>query len=198
MSRRLFDFNIRDNDVKTSATTSNSTTNKAACNVYINSKDNPTVEKSQFNPNEPVYPSVNPYATRSLDAACTRDDCGADNVENNSEIDNKFYKVLALSLVEILKDNNFNLITNIFDTTGKIIVDAKSLCKFIAILCNVNDSDITLKYTDKENGCLMKVNPIKTIKYIQVLGQDMNICFNKQYNTLQNEFSISVSKVILF
>lgn len=187
MSRRLFDFNIRDNDVKTSATTSNSTTNKAACNVYINSKDNPTIEKSQFEPNETVYPSVNPYTARSLD-----------NVEKNSEIDNKFYKVLALSLVEILKDNNFNLITNIFDTTGKIIVDAKSLCKFIAILCNVNDSDVTIKYTDKENGCLMKVNPIKTIKYIQVLGQDMNICFNKQYNTLQNEFSISVSKVILF
>lgn len=184
MSRRLFDFNIRDNDVKTSATTSNSTTNKAACNVYINSKE--TVEKSEFNQNEPIYPSVNPYITRSL----------ADNVEN--EIDSKFYKVLALSLVSILKDNNFNLITNIFDQSGKIIVDAKSLCKFIAILCNVNDTDITIKYTDKENGCLVKINPIKTIKYIQVLGQDMNICFNKQYNTLQNEFSISVSKVILF
>lgn len=184
---RLFDFNLDNNNQKTS--NASKVINKANCNVYINTKT-----KSDFNTNQ-VLPNIdeNPYSdlkTRDIQLQNL-------DIKPNDEISNQFYKILAITLIDILKSNNVKLIANLLDLSGKIIIDANALCLCIALICNVDEKTVNLKYIDKETGCTGKIDPIKRVKNIQVNGQDMNICYNKEYNTLQNKFNICLDKIVL-
>lgn len=206
MSRRLFDFNLDNNNMKSA--NANRITNKASCNVYINAKPKHGVIPSTFGtadavqiPQDP-YPTIGENDVGDLNISPYADlrtrDMNIQAAEDKGEhINADFYRVLAISLVNILKDNNVKLLANIIDQSGKIIVDGIALCQFISLLCKVDATKVNLKYEDKEEGCTLKINPIKKVKKIEVNGQDMNICYNKEYNSLQNEFNICLERVII-
>ena len=119
------------------------------------------------------------------------------NDENESEL--KFYKLLSQTLSNILKDNNPKLIINLIDQSGKIIIEAQTLIELIAIKTNSNPQLVNIQYGEVEEiKCnLGKVSPIKNIKNIKIDNENFNLKYNKEYNILQDEFNISLDKVII-
>ena len=117
--------------------------------------------------------------------------------ENDSEL--KFYKLLSQTLSNILKDNNPKLIINLIDQSGKIIIEAQTLIELIAIKTNSNPQLVNIQYGEVEEiKCnLGKVSPIKNIKNIKIDNENFNLKYNKEYNILQDEFNISLDKVII-
>ena len=117
--------------------------------------------------------------------------------ENDSEL--KFYKLLSSTLSNILKDNNPKLIINLIDQSGKIIIEAQTLIELIAIKTNSNPQLVNIQYGEVEEiKCnLGKVSPIKNIKNIKIDNENFNLKYNKEYNILQDEFNISLDKVII-
>ena len=142
--------------------------------------------------NVKLFPSANPYIYQSRSV----------NVETIPEVKfEELYKLLALTFSNILKDNNSKLIANLIDNSGKIIIDATSLIRIIALLCGALDKDIHIEYVnkDKEGGCMAcsKINPIKQIENIKIGYIDFKLGFNDKYNMLCDTFNISLRKCII-
>ena len=121
------------------------------------------------------------------------------NEENNElKNENKFYKLLSTTLSNILKDNNPKLLINLIDQSGKIIIEASTLIELIAIKTNVDSKLVNIQYAEVEEvNCLTKVSPIKNIKNIKIDNETFSLKFNKEYNIIQDEFNISLEKVII-
>ena len=92
------------------------------------------------------------------------------------------------------------MIANIIDNSGKIIVEATSLVKIIALICNTLESEIHIEYVvNKEGGCTActKINPIKRIENIKIGYVDFKLGYNDKYNILADMFNISMKKCII-
>ena len=90
------------------------------------------------------------------------------------------------------------LIANIIDQSGKIIINANDLVQAISLILNIDFNLIKLSYEDPEPGCLKHVNPIKKISSIKINGLDFKLQYNKEFNILEDQFNISLEKVIIF
>ena len=190
---RIADFNISSNRQRHRNTNS--------CNVVINNNNNG--HHNPRNPGTVVYPSVNqsmqvepnPYENMQVmerDVTLT-DDNG--QPLNGNELD--LYKTIAKTYGHILKDNNPKLVANLIDQSGRVIVDAESLIKIVALVCQVQPESINIEYELSGGGCCAKINPIKRIEAIKVAGLDFKLTYNEKYNMLTDEYSVSLRKVLI-
>ena len=149
----------------------------------------------------PIFPAAT-LDSANVEYASTSNQTAAQVQEleyrlNISENELKFYKLLSSTLSNILKDNNPKLIINLIDQSGKIIIEAATLIELIAIKTNVDPNCVNIQYKDIETGCLVKVSPIKSISNIKINNENFNLKFNAAYNILQDDFNISLEKVII-
>ena len=200
---RIADFNISSNRQRHRNTNS--------CNVVIN--NNHSNSTPQFrsvtgapprNPGTVVYPSVNqsmttenPYANVEppiIERDVTLTDDNGQPL-NGNELD--LYKTIAKTYGHILKDNNPKLVANLIDQSGRVIIDAESLIKIVALVCQVQPESINIEYELSGGGCCAKINPIKRIEAIKVAGLDFKLTYNEKYNMLTDEYSVSLRKVLI-
>ena len=197
---RIADFNISSNRQRHRNTNS--------CNVVINnnhSNSTPQFRSVAGTPSRPpdtvVYPSVsqsmnvepNPYEnTQVMERDVVIDDKEA---LNGNELD--LYKTIAKTYGHILKDNNPKLVANLIDQSGRVIIDAESLIKIVALVCQVQPESINIEYELSGGGCCAKINPIKRIEAIKVAGLDFKLTYNEKYNMLTDEYSVSLRKVLI-
>ena len=182
---RIADFNISSNRQRHRNTNS--------CNVVINnnhSNSTPQFRSVTGAPSRPpdtvVYPSVNqsmqvepnPYEnTQVMERDVVIDDKEA---LNGNELD--LYKTIAKTYGHILKDNNPKLVANLIDQSGRVIIDAESLIKIVALVCQVQPESINIEYE---------------IEAIKVAGLDFKLTYNEKYNMLTDEYSVSLRKVLI-
>ena len=141
---------------------------------------------------DPGFASVMPgVVTRSVEIN--------NGTEKTDEIDEvALYKLIAHTFAVILKDNNPKLLANIVDNSGKIIIDATSLCQIIALMCGVEATAVHIEYVVKDEvGCMAKVNPIKLIENIKINYLDFKLAYNNMFNILTDQYHISLKKVIV-
>ena len=197
---RIADFNISSNRQRHRNTNS--------CNVVINnnhSNSTPQFRSVAGTPSRPpdtvVYPSVNqsmsvepnPYEnTQVMERDVVIDDKEA---LNGNELD--LYKTIAKTYGHILKDNNPKLVANLIDQSGRVIVDAESLIKIVALVCQAQPESVNIEYELTGGGCCAKINPIKRIEAIKVAGLDFKLTYNEKYNMLTDEYSVSLRKVLI-
>ena len=166
--------------------------NSANCKVIINnspsgsispstSQTNPTLETSISTETPTLNNYVPEYATS--DTLMLRE--------------NALFKHLSVSFSNILKSNNPKLIANLVDQSGKVILAANDLVTAISLILGINESSVKINYEDPEAGCLGKVNPIKKISSIKANGYDFQLAFNKEYNTLTDDFGVSLVKCLI-
>ena len=200
---RIADFNISSNRQRHRNTNS--------CNVVINNNhaqhlSAPAYARTKPPPGSVAYPSVNPTFADSnpyenpqvIDRDVVIDDSVPKEttpVLNGNELD--LYKTIAKTYGQILKDNNPKLVANLIDQSGRVIVDAESLVRIVALVCQVVPESVNISYEVKETGCCGKLNPIKTIEAIKVAGLDFKLTYNEKYNMLTDEYSVSLRKVLI-
>ena len=210
---RIADFNISSNRQRHRNTNS--------CNVVINNNhaqhlSAPPYTRPKPPPGSVAYPSVNPTFADSNPYPQSGQACNAyenpqvidrdvvidDSVPkettpvlNGNELD--LYKTIAKTYGQILKDNNPKLVANLIDQSGRVIVDAESLIRIVALVCQVVPESVNISYEVKETGCCGKLNPIKTIEAIKVGGLDFKLTYNEKYNMLTDEYSVSLRKVLI-
>ena len=189
---RIADFNISSNRQRHRNTNS--------CNVVINNNHGHHSAPPR-NPGTVVYPSVsqsmqvepNPYEnTQVMERDVVIDDKEA---LNGNELD--LYKTIAKTYGHILKDNNPKLVANLIDQSGRVIVDAESLIKIVALVCQAQPESVNIEYELTGGGCCAKINPIKRIEAIKVAGLDFKLTYNEKYNMLTDEYSVSLRKVLI-
>ena len=120
------------------------------------------------------------------------------SIEEPSNNLTELYQHLASTFSNILKSNNMKLIANIIDQSGKIIINANDLVQAISLILNIDFNLIKLSYEDPEPSCLKHVSPIKKISSIKINGLDFKLQYNKEFNILEDQFNISLEKVIIF
>jgi hypothetical protein len=110
-----------------------------------------------------------------------------------------FYRELATTFSKILKSTNIKLIANLIDQSGKIIVDATSLCLLIGLITNVPAEQIHIEYESSGDvKCpTSKFNPICRISTIKINHIDFKLGYNEKYNILSDTFAISLKKVFI-
>ena len=192
---RIADFNISSNRQRHRNTNS--------CNVVINNNNHGHHSAPPRNPGTVVYPSVNqnmqvepnPYEnTQVMERDVTLTDENNQPL-NGNELD--LYKTIAKTYGHILKDNNPKLVANLIDQSGRVIVDAESLIKIVALVCQAQPESVNIEYELTGGGCCAKINPIKRIEAIKVAGLDFKLTYNEKYNMLTDEYSVSLRKVLI-
>ncbi len=214
MTSKLRDFNL----LKVADVSSNSTTTNSV-SVVVNSTgsnsndSNQSCENVNFTTATPmgqpplsIFPqstTLNQTEIPDVSYAASTSNQAAQQVQelqfqlNTTENELKFYKLLSATLSNILKDNNPKLIVNLIDQSGKIIIEAPTLIELIAIKTNTDANAVNITYKDEEVGCLAKVNPIKNIANIKINNETFSLKYNQCYNEIQDDFNISLEKVII-
>ena len=184
-------------------------TNTASCNVIVNNNtvkdtavdtstsienvDNyPSIIENTNTPSQPPQPSQQQSQSPQLPVTQPLYTTVSERENNQHEL----YHHLAVAFSNILKTNNSKMLANIIDNSGKVILDGNDLIVAISLALGVDKRTIKINYEDPEAGCLAKVNPIKKITNIKVNGCDFNLMYNRQYNTLTDEFNISLTKIM--
>ena len=172
--------------------------NSANCKVIINNSPSGAPSTSQTNPTGQTGP------ISSLETSISTGPISLNNYvpeystsENLMLRENELFKHLAVSFSNILKSNNPKLIANLVDQSGKVILAANDLVTAISLILGINESSVKINYEDPEAGCLGKINPIKKISSIKTNGYDFQLHFNKEYNTLTEDFGVSLVKCLI-
>lgn len=131
-------------------------------------------------------------AASILPAVTSRD------IEANTE----FHRKHAEILTNIVCADNKQLLSNLFDSSGKVIVSAQDFCELVALMISndntkVNPSDIILTLReDFISSCLkIKISPYKKIVSIRINNQDLQDAQKEAYNMLTNTYKISTETV---
>lgn len=102
---------------------------------------------------------------------------------------------------EILTENDKQLITNILDTSKKVILTKDQLISILVTVLSINSGgvavtsdDVTIKYSeDVISSCLkVSVSPFKNIVSIKVFEQDLGQTQPDVYSALSSYFKISL------
>ena len=192
---KISEFNPSISNKKESSTSAN-------CKVIINntpsSSEILTTEKSSEKPSEkPKDPEPIPIMTPCVEP--TLNNYVPEYTTSNTLMlrENDLFKHLAVSFSNILKSNNPKLIANLVDQSGKVILSAHDLVTAISLILGINQSLVKISYEDPEAGCLAKVNPIKKISSIKANGYDFQLAFNREYNTLSDDFGVSLVSCLI-
>ena len=192
---KISEFNPSISNKKESSTSAN-------CKVIINntpsSSEILTTEKPSEKPSEkPKDPEPIPIMTPCVEP--TLNNYVPEYTTSNTLMlrENDLFKHLAVSFSNILKSNNPKLIANLVDQSGKVILSAHDLVTAISLILGINESLVKISYEDPEAGCLAKVNPIKKISSIKANGYDFQLAFNREYNTLSDDFGVSLVSCLI-
>ena len=188
---KISEFNPSISNKKESSTSAN-------CKVIINntpsSSEILTSEKPSEKPKDPEpIPTMTPCVEPTLNNYVP------EYTTSNTLMlrENDLFKHLAVSFSNILKSNNPKLIANLVDQSGKVILSAHDLVTAISLILGINQSLVKISYEDPEAGCLAKVNPIKKISSIKANGYDFQLAFNREYNTLSDDFGVSLVSCLI-
>ena len=212
MTSKLRDFNL----LKVADVSSNSTTNNNV-SVVVNADSSGNSQQSLSNDNQninfttptltPIYPQMGSNNSGIISSNNQASELVSNQAQaqvqeleyrlQNIENELKFYKLLSATLSNILKDNNPKLIVNLIDQSGKIIIEAPVLIELIAIKTNTDANSVNITYKDEEPNCLSKVSPIKNISNIKINNETFSLKYNQCYNILQDDFNISLERVII-
>jgi hypothetical protein len=162
-------------------------------------------QKMKFGSEPPTYPvldaqSVAPVFERDIPVEAASYPTAEDLITQVTELKSQveFYQELAHTFSKILKNNNVKLIANLIDQSGKIILDAESLCILIGLITSSDPATVSIQYeSNDEGGCFAKINLIHKVKSIKIGVIDFNLGFNAQYNTLQENFAVSLKRVVV-
>jgi hypothetical protein len=196
---RLLDFNLSTPRSKTQSSNEssiviNNTVNNDRLKVAERKKEFP--QQIQYPPLDVDAPSVAPVFEREVQPQPVSDPTAEEIAELKAQIE--YYQELARTFSKILKNNNTKLIANLIDQSGKIILDAESLCLLIGLITASDPSTVNIQYeSNDETGCLAKINLIHKVKSIKIGVIDFNLGFNAQYNTLQEKFAVSLKRVLI-
>ena len=192
---KISEFNPSISNKKESSTSAN-------CKVIINntpsSSEILTTEKpSEKSSEKPKDPEPIPIMTPCVEP--TLNNYVPEYTTSNTLMlrENDLFKHLAVSFSKILKSNNPKLIANLVDQSGKVILSAHDLVTAISLILGINESLVKISYEDPEAGCLAKVNPIKKISSIKANGYDFQLAFNREYNTLSDDFGVSLVSCLI-
>mgnify|MGYP003306178782 CR=1 FL=1 len=192
---KISEFNPSISNKKESSTSAN-------CKVIINntpsSSEILTTEKpSEKSSEKPKDPEPIPIMTPCVEP--TLNNYVPEYTTSNTLMlrENDLFKHLAVSFSNILKSNNPKLIANLVDQSGKVILSAHDLVTAISLILGINESLVKISYEDPEAGCLAKVNPIKKISSIKANGYDFQLAFNREYNTLSDDFGVSLVSCLI-
>ena len=111
-----------------------------------------------------------------------------------------FLNVYVKMLAELISLNDFKLLAQLIDPTGKIIFNLADLTRLIALFigCTADLININL-LPPEEIGCFShKFSPFRTIENIKVSGRDFKFFFNQHYNALRDDYKVSLDKIITF
>ncbi|EAX74220.1 hypothetical protein TVAG_521830 [Trichomonas vaginalis G3] len=119
--------------------------------------------------------------------------------------DNPYKIDINSELMKIYRDiiiNNYDSIINLIDQSGLIILPYESLIHIIAILCDVQDSDVKIQFFIDDDvsccGTVAKINPIKDISTIKISKNgtttELHLTYNDIYNKIVDEYKISLEK----
>ena len=115
-----------------------------------------------------------------------------------------YKKLMNIYKNALLDDPQLTL--NLIDQSGKIILRSSDLVDIIAHCCDVNKSCVKITYyVDEDLTCCCsiasKINPVKEIQSIQIFKNNQNldlmINFNGVYNQINDEFKISLQRVLV-
>lgn len=124
--------------------------------------------------------------------------------KENDEMLEVYKKLMNVYKNALLDDPQLTL--NLIDQSGKIILRSLDLVDIIAHCCGVDKTCVRITYYDDEdvNCCcsmVSKINPIKEIQSIQIFKNNQNldlmINFNGVYNRINDEFKISLNRVMV-
>lgn len=129
-----------------------------------------------------------------------------DEVSDESEIEDRIIdvhnferKLLSITL-SVLSSRDKQLIQNIVDRSGEIILSRTDLTELIKIATGKSADDIFIEIDESvtESGCLRLCKPILIydILKIQIDGHDFNVKCNKIYNAFAR-YKVSMTKVVL-
>lgn len=123
-----------------------------------------------------------------------------EEIINSSTVKDELIRIFK----ELLIHNDAQLLANLIDRSGKIILKAADFTKLLAAMLSANGKvvkpgDIKLKYNeDIMTSCFrVKVSPFKHIVNISVGDQDLRIHQYECYNVLTNEFDISAELIYI-
>ena len=168
-------------------------------NVNINPNTNESTNSSTIAESSNVNPS--PYSV--IDAAVERDPTLVSYKEND-DMTEVYKKLMNVYKNALLDDPQLTL--NLIDQSGKIILKSLDLVDIIAHCCGVDKTCVRITYYENEdvNCCCSiasKINPIKEIQSIQIFKNNQNldlmINFNGVYNRINDEFKISLNRVMV-
>ena len=124
--------------------------------------------------------------------------------KENDDMLEVYKKLMNVYKNALLDDPRLTL--NLIDQSGKIILKSLDLVDIIAHCCGVDKTCVRITYYDDEdvNCCcsiVSKINPIKEIQSIQIFKNNQNldlmINFNGVYNRINDEFKISLNRVMV-
>ena len=170
-------------------------------NVNINPNSNSTntnestaiAESSNVNPSP--YSVIEPQNER---------DPALVSYKENDDMTEVYKKLMNVYKNALLDDPQLTL--NLIDQSGKIILKSLDLVDIIAHCCGVDKTCVRITYYENEdvNCCCSiasKINPIKEIQSIQIFKNNQNldlmINFNGVYNRINDEFKISLNRVMV-
>jgi hypothetical protein len=155
----------------------------------FNSRVNVPVKQMQ----RAVPPSTERFVMVSRQPVIT-----ADEIEANVE----FHKKLNEILIKMLTEHDMQLIANIVDRTGKIILGANDFCEVVAAMLSTVDNpleagdiNITLQEEITAKCFKVSVSPFKHVTGIKINKQDFHTVQNEAYNVLRDVYKISTDIV---
>ena len=168
-------------------------------NVNINPNSNSTNSNESTAIAESSNVSPSPYSVIE-----PQNDPILVSYKENDGLTEVYKKLMNVYKNALLDDPQLTL--NLIDQSGKIILKSLDLVDIIAHCCGVDKTCVRITYYDDEdvNCCcsmVSKINPIKEIQSIQIFKNNQNldlmINFNGVYNRINDEFKISLNRVMV-
>ena len=152
-----------------------------------------------------INPKLDPYNAIIQEEGITpvQTPSALEKAQDDSMIE-VYKKLMNIYKNALLDDPQLTL--NLIDQSGKIILRSSDLVDIIAHCCDVNKSCVKITYyVDEDLTCCCsiasKINPVKEIQSIQIFKNNQNldlmINFNGVYNQINDEFKISLQRVLV-
>lgn len=195
-----------------------------SANPSVNQNVNISLAAPTPAPTTPTYPTAEAHTCMTSSAECVQsrdvniDESPYNDVQPlNEDKASVIYRVrescdpmtsVYQKLMNVYKNallDDPQLTLNLIDQSGKIILNGSDLTELLAVMCNVESSHVKINYyLDEEPGCcgtIKKLSPIKEIDSIQICKSgvwlDLIINFNGIYNKINDEFKISLKRVLV-
>lgn len=195
--RNILEFNVGDTK------TNQQTASKVDCKITINNRTwkAPDIELQDIS-----------ESTENDKSFKTRDIKLSDNAINNSSerytllartkpilredlINNHDFKDKIIEIYkEILSKNDKQLLINLLDLSGKIIISGDQLVELVAVAMNLNKTDIHLKLQENilSSCCKVKVIPFKNVLSITAETIDLKLHQYEVYSVINEYVSVDI------